>query len=816
MAALAVAALIVLGLTLAEFPFSSQQALAAAGASPSASNPPWTMTTPYPAPIYMQSCATALGYIYCVGGVSQGPSDFSEFAPVSAAGIGAWQNTTSYPEVMVSGTSTAIVATSCVASSSDIYCVGGITAGGTQTNSTYFAPHSGGGIGSWTATTPYPTGVNGQSCVLASQYIYCVGGQTATNTGTDVYSAPVSSSGIGSWTAGPLYPYTSSSSSGENAPYVSCAAASSDVYCVGGAPPTNEISAGDVYYAQLSGGGVGAWQTTTNFPVQAVGTVCTAPGAYLICAGGFTYNGQTSILNATFFAPITATGIGTWQQSGLVPSVMPSCASESGYVYCVGGFELGSSGSPTETPKTYYASISALTTVGVFSSFSTTYTSSSGPQTPCLEGFDFSPGGAFGQYLYAGSLCTGQIFRIAPNGASTLWAYNLTSVADIQFVRTSSGEVVMYFVNAQNGELQEIVPCGSGCSTPGLPPGYQKDTNATGLNFPKGIASPPYGCNCSGFGNGQLYVAESGSGEILNYSGGTLAPFASVGSSEFPVGMAFGNGSFGDYLYVGLAEANSTSYGIVRIAPNGTVDNFALKGMAIAPVAIDPPGYSPGLYAGEYLTGQIWKVDPNGTASLFMSLQSTQVRYMKFGPAAFGGQMYYTDYNTGNVYVVSSNGTPTMFAQTAGAQPVNTSSSSSSGSSTSSSASTTSTASSSSSASSSTVSSSSASHTSVSSSSASYTTSTQQSLTTVSSTSTSSSTSATSSSASTPTTQSASSTTVSTSSSTTTTTCNNCTLYTPSSLVGLLVPSIIVILAVALATFVRKRGGRTPVGRAQV
>ena len=44
----------------------------------------------------------------------------------------------------------------------------------------------------WTATSPYPSGGKGNSCVVASGYVYCVGGTVDNKT----WYAPISSLGL--------------------------------------------------------------------------------------------------------------------------------------------------------------------------------------------------------------------------------------------------------------------------------------------------------------------------------------------------------------------------------------------------------------------------------------------------------------------------------------------------------------------------------------------------------------------------------------------------------------------------------------------
>ena len=170
------------------------------------------------------ACVTSSGDAYCVGGALcyetiAGPgcvADRYSFYTVLGSGRGiqlppgasadspsAWANATIYPDLASLDSSYQDVDNlSCVSASGYIYCVGGGPEGG-GVNATYFAPLSGSGIGSWTATTDYPVGIASASCVTDSGYIYCINGvATLGPAGTAVptsYYAPLSGSGIGPW-----------------------------------------------------------------------------------------------------------------------------------------------------------------------------------------------------------------------------------------------------------------------------------------------------------------------------------------------------------------------------------------------------------------------------------------------------------------------------------------------------------------------------------------------------------------------------------------------------------------------------------------
>lgn len=65
---------------------------------------------------------------------------------------------------------------------------------------------------------------------------------------------------------------------------------------------------------------------------------------------------------------------------------------------------------------------------------------------PGVEGFDFGPGGAFKDFMYVGSIVTGDIWTVDANGDVALWASGFEGVADIYFEPGEEGGFVMYVV----------------------------------------------------------------------------------------------------------------------------------------------------------------------------------------------------------------------------------------------------------------------------------------------------------------------------------------------------------------------------------
>jgi len=306
---------------------------------------PWHETTPYPlqsngaAGVAGQPCLTSNNTVYCVGGqdVNGDPNSKVYSASLSGAGIGNWTSANTYP--------TDVMFQPCVSYGGYAYCVGGTyDSGADEIAYAYYATISASGLGAWIQTTSYPIPADTQSCVASTGFMYCIGGEneTAGTNATSAFSnsawyAPISSAGIGSWNRTTAYP--------GQIYFPSCAAFGDYIYCVGGEDNGGNPQRA-TYYAMLSSGGIGPWTKTTTYPFQGAGQDCLTSSSYIYCVGGWT--GGSSYTDSVYFALISPNGIGTWTQAGAYPvGLTTSCVLNSaGYLYCIGGY-AGSSG-PTE------------------------------------------------------------------------------------------------------------------------------------------------------------------------------------------------------------------------------------------------------------------------------------------------------------------------------------------------------------------------------------------------------------------------------------------------------------------------------------
>ncbi|MDV3293484.1 MAG: hypothetical protein LYZ70_04365 [Nitrososphaerales archaeon] len=314
----------------------------------------WSQTTAYPTGVLLHSCVANADFqrIYCIGGSNGiGYSNSVEYASISSSGsIGIWSAGAAYPQVSAGQ--------SCVAAVIYIYCVGGYD-GSSRTTSVNYAQPAGSGLGAWTSATAYPFAVELQSCAAYNSVIYCVGGFDGLKYHNQTYLATVSSSGaIGAWSASTSYP---TGVEGQ-----SCVINGGYIYCIGGSTNGGIILAG-VSYAPLSGGGgIGAWANTTPYPTAIYNQSCTVQSGYVYCVGGFSNSGFS---NGVYYASLSPSGgVGPWVSTTAYPVTDEylSCIALSGYIYCVAGFN----GSALNS--SYSDSVSSVSPVTVTTTTTTT------------------------------------------------------------------------------------------------------------------------------------------------------------------------------------------------------------------------------------------------------------------------------------------------------------------------------------------------------------------------------------------------------------------------------------------------------------
>ncbi len=191
----------------------------------------------------------------------------------------------------------------------------------------------------WNATTTYPQEFADGSCVQSSGYVYCIAGIGNESGSNATYYAEVTSSGLGEWQSTTPYPLNDTD--------LQCVTYGGFVYCIGGddAAPSDTNA---TYYAPISSSGVGVWKETTSYPMNFVGS-CASISDYVYCISGND--------NSVYYATMTSNGLGQWRLSPYNYPVsiyysMP-CTSGGGWIICVGGY-----GPNGVTNAVYYAPFS--------------------------------------------------------------------------------------------------------------------------------------------------------------------------------------------------------------------------------------------------------------------------------------------------------------------------------------------------------------------------------------------------------------------------------------------------------------------------
>lgn len=151
-----------------------------------------------PANVCEAAAFVTMGRVYLIGGRLAGTANSNAIytAPINADGtLGAFVSAGTFPVAQAWGTA--------VVTKNRVYIVGGYYhATNTPQSSIYTAPiNADGTLGTWTATTSFPTTMFGADVFVVKSRVYFIGGYTASNAQTSaVYSAVINADGsLGTW-----------------------------------------------------------------------------------------------------------------------------------------------------------------------------------------------------------------------------------------------------------------------------------------------------------------------------------------------------------------------------------------------------------------------------------------------------------------------------------------------------------------------------------------------------------------------------------------------------------------------------------------
>jgi len=274
------------------------------------------------------------------------------------------------------------------------------------------------------------------------------------------------------------------------------------IYCVG----TSVASQYNyVYYAPVSSTGIGTWQATTRYPVRMYNAGCSIYNGYIYCVGG-------SRSYAVYYAPVSSTGIGTWQATTRYPVGMygAGCSIYNGYIYCVGA------GGPSHT-QVYYAPVSS-TGIGTWQA-----------TTSYPVKMNFAGCSIYNSYIYCvGSYTSPYAVYYAPVSSTGIGTWQATT----------SYPVEMY--DAGCSIYNGYIYCVGSIASPYAV--YYAPVSSTGIGTWQATTRYPvgmYGAGCSIY-NGYIYcVGTGGASPYAVY----YAPVSSMGigtwqaTTRYPVGM---------------------------------------------------------------------------------------------------------------------------------------------------------------------------------------------------------------------------------------------------------------------------------------
>lgn len=304
----------------------------------------WIQTTSLPEPLETQAAAVNNGFLYVIGGLSNGIATGNVlYTKINPDGtLGAFQETTPLPYTLyryLCG----------VVNNNFIYAIGGI-ADGSTTSSVLFAPILGDGtVGQWTYTTSLPEPLQLHGTIASNGYLYVTGGSTApiAESGDEtkaVVYAPFDPDGtLGAFSSTTNLPL---------ADYKACPVVDRGAIVHLGGEVPQAISS--VWYASSSqDGSLGAWNNGTSLPYTDSATAIVNSNGSIVMMGGDT-TGMGGDTAGVVAGNITGQGTIHWQLLPSLPHITSrqAGAAYKGYIYSIGGLA-----GTVDTSAVYYMAL---------------------------------------------------------------------------------------------------------------------------------------------------------------------------------------------------------------------------------------------------------------------------------------------------------------------------------------------------------------------------------------------------------------------------------------------------------------------------
>ena len=662
----------------------------------------WNFTSSFSIERYGHASVAYNGYLYLIGGYWGGLQNDVQYAPINADGtIGSWTATSSFSTARYGHTS--------VAYNGYLYVLGGFISGSYLTHVQYAPINANGTIGSWTAAPSFNTGRGSHTSVAYNGYLYVIGGQTSWGHLQDVQYVPINDNGtIGSWNATTNFPtargfhtsvayngylyvlggydgssyfndvqYAPINANGTISPWTATTSFTTARYCHTSIAYNGYLYViggygggflNDVQYAPINADGtIGSWNTTTSFTTGRDDHASVAYNGYLYVIGGW----SGTYLNDVQYAPINANGtIGSWTATTSFTTARwgHTSVAYSGYLYVIGGWSGSSYLSDVQ-----FAPVNANGTIGSWTTTTSFTTARRKHTSVAYNGYLYVLGGWNGSaYLsdvqYAPINGNGTIGSWTATGSFTTARGYHTSVSYNRYLYVLGGyDGSTYFNNVQYAPINA-------------------NGNIDSWNATTSFTTTRYG-HTSVVYNGYLYMIGGWSGSLylsdVQYA--TINGDGTIGSwtatTSFTTARYFHTSVvYNGYLYV-LGGYNGAYLNDVQYAPingDGTIGSwtattsFTTPRRSHASVAYNGYLYVIGGWNGAAINNiQYAPINSNGTVGTWTSTTTMPVALFAIVSASYNGYLYIIGGNTGTAYSnevryapINSNGTIGTFNTT--------------------------------------------------------------------------------------------------------------------------------------------------------
>ncbi len=618
------------------------------------------------------------GRLYIAGGnstASYTPNNDSQYVDIRPAGhTKSYTTTTGMPVFTTKGKSYGRSGHTSVVYNGYIYVIGGTQNAVAVATIDYAPINSNGTIGTWAATTAFPTARTDHTSVVYNGYLYVIGGFTGSARLNDVQYAAIGTNGtIGTWAA--TATFTTARYGHTTAVYNGYA------YIMGGFGSAGYLN--DVQYALLctgvvtsgiggcgaTAGTVGTWATTTSFTGIRGSHSSIAFNGYIYVMGGIN---SSSVLDDAQYALLctgansgiggcgaTAGTVGTWTATSnflsLNPRLAASAVEYNNNIYLIGG---KNSGAPIS--QVVYASFNADGTLGTWQMNSSLISARSAATGATYNGYLYALGGSDATAIERADVEYAEINN-GSNGTTGTWA---TTTAFTN-ARAGHSSIVangyLYVMGGTNGTTWyndvRYAPINANGT---LGTWLTTNTFATGREKHGSVVSNGYvyiigGCTGSSASTASTQFAQ------LN-ADGTVGPWAS--STALPdIRCDHAAAAYNGNVYVmgGTINGSTAVSGVLRSTINSSTRQLG-NWSAVSPLntvrnadpaAIAHNGY---LYiAGGQTLGNLSysrsvefaKINADGTLGSWKYTNDLPDRRDGIGMAIVNGRLYVTGGNTG-------------------------------------------------------------------------------------------------------------------------------------------------------------------------